>query len=131
MLSMFVNKQLLVEGLNSLDNFEIVITKKFAVKEKIDMNMEEFKQKTCPNNSTNKTVVIIIIVVIVDLVLVLGVAIYNKIQKRKVVVPDPDDLNPDYGPDDYDDFNEVKDNNDYYFDDKTGDTAEITDANPY
>eukprot|EP00092_Neocalanus_flemingeri_P071615 GFUD01088051.1.p1 GENE.GFUD01088051.1~~GFUD01088051.1.p1 ORF type:complete len:186 (-),score=52.31 GFUD01088051.1:141-665(-) len=135
MLQMFVNKQQLAEGLNSLDGvgdtFEIGITKK-DIAEKILVNMEEFKQKTCPSTGNTATALTVCLFVIVVIVALIGLGLFVKNKQKEHVESEGVDINPDYGGEYYGDEDcEVKDRNDYYFDDQPDGITQITDVNDY
>ena len=134
MCQMFVDKQLLVEGLNSLDgvkdNFEFTITKNYATEEKIVMNMEELKHNTC----NTKTISIVLCFFLFVMLVIIGLGLFVQMKKVEPEKTEGVDINPDYGHgDEYGDGDicEVKDSTDYYFDDNPEDIAEITDVNEY
>jgi hypothetical protein len=126
----------LKDGLNSLEN---VGAAKFDIKSAghilLTVDMEQFKQRTCPVEQVDSIALIMGCAVggvlsIVGLGVV-GFCVYRK-NKQKEDEPENVDMNPDYGADNYEDKeSEVKDSNDYYFYAKPDDNIEITDRNEY
>ena len=135
MRTMYINQRKLVEGVNSLegveDTFRIGIDKKDNSAELVDVSMDTLKQKECSKDGVTIACITIFVILLI-IGCCIGLAFYVKKKRDNAAARESIDENPDYNNEGYDGGGcEVKDNNDYYFEDTPDDIAVVTDKNQY